>query len=357
MRAYLVTTFIGCFGVDENNNVISFRAFIKDPSNIAEKLRYSELEVIDEEKLLQSDLWKKGYKEFVFSVRKTGVKHAEPGNKAEQFARENLRKIAVEKKLVKDQVEFNQLLTKVNLELTKVKIKKAVERDNVVIQVNGAIEELDKSTNVLIERLREWYGLHFPEMDRIVTSHEKYVRIVGKFGSREKIEDPELSQFKDKGMGIDLTKEDIEVVQSFANKIDELLRFREYLADYLEKILREIAPNMTELAGAPLTAKLIAKAGGLEKLAKMSSSTIQLLGAEKALFRYLHGKGKSPRHGLISVHQLVQNAPEKLRGRIARTLASKLSIAAKMDYYSKKYKADGLKRDLDERVKEILKGS
>lgn len=354
MRAYIVTTFIGSFGVDERNKVVAFRPFPKNPEKMAENLKTSEIEIIEEEKQLMQDLWKKKFKEFIFAVRKPGVKHAEPNNAAEQFVKENLRKLAVEKKFVKDQVEFNQLLTKVNLELTKVKIKKAVERDSLIIQANGAIEELDKSINILIERLREFYGLHFPEMDRIVSDHEKYAKIIEKFGLRQNIEDTELKQFREKSMGVDLTEDDIKAVQSLATEILSLYKLRESLSKYLEKLLREVAPNFSELAGPALAAKLIAKAGGLEKLARMPSSTIQLLGAEKALFRYLHGKGKSPRFGILFNYPLIKNAPEKLKGRIARVLASKLSIAAKTDYYSKEYKADKMKKELEERVKEIL---
>lgn len=356
MRAYIITTFIGCFGIDEKNKIISFRPFFRDPEKMAKKIKLSEIEVIEEEKQLQQDLWKKGYKQFIFPFRKSGAKHVETGNNAEQFVKENLRKLAIEQKFVKDQVEFNQLLTKINLELTKVKIKKAIERDSLIVQTNGAIEELDKSINIFIERLREFYSLYFPEMDRIIKDHERFAKIIEKFGSREKIEDLELKQFAEKSMGADFKEEDIKIIQLFASKILELYKLRETLSKYLEKLLKEIAPNFSELAGPMLAAKLIAKSGRLEKLAKTSSSTIQLIGAEKALFRFLHGKGSSPRFGLIYGSPLIQNAPEKLKGRIARVLASKLSIAAKMDYYSKEYKADKLKQELQERVKEILKG-
>lgn len=354
MIAYIITTFIGVFGIDENNKIISFKPFPKDPEKIAEKLKLSEVELIEEEKQLQQELLKKGYKEFVFCVRKPGVKHAQPESKAKQYILENLRRIAIEENFVKDQVEFNQLLTKVNIELTKIKIKKAVERDSLVIQANGAIEELDKSINIFVERLREWYSLHFPEMDRIIENHEKFAKLIEKFGSRGKIDEPKLKQFREKSMGIDFTEEDIKTVQLFSSKILELYKLREDISKYLEKLLTEIAPNFTKLVGPMLAAKLISKAGGLEKLAKMPSSTLQLLGSEKALFRFLHGKGKAPRFGLLYHSPYIQSAPEKLKGRVARVLASKLSIAAKMDYYSKEYKGDKLKKELEERIKKIL---
>lgn len=356
MKVFIITTFIGTFGVSEDNIIVHFQPFEKDPAKIAEKLKLSEFEIIDEEKQSQQQLFRKGYKQFVFAVRKTGIKHAEPGNKAEEFVKENLRRLAIEKKVVKDQTEFNQLLTRVNLELTKVKIKKSIGRDSLVIQANGAIEELDKSANIFIERLREFYGLHFPEMDRMVSSHEKYAKIVEKYGSRENIEDPDLKQVAQKSMGIDLNEEDMKAAQSLATQILYLYKLRENMSKYLEKLLKDVAPNFSSLAGPLLTAKLISKAGGLDKIAKMASSTIQLLGAERALFRHLHsrGKTKSPKYGIIFSHNLIQNAPQDKRGRIARLLSSKLSIAAKIDYYSKEYKADPLKKDMEERVKEIL---
>jgi len=356
MKAFIITTFIGTFGVSEDNKIIHFKPFEKDPTKMAEKLKLSELEIIDEERQLQQELFRRGYKLFIFSVRKSGIKHAEPGNAAENFLKENLRKLAIEKKFVKDQIEFNQLLTRMNVELTKVKIKKSIQRDSLVIQANGAIEELDKSINIFIERLREFYGLHFPEMDRIVSSHEKYAKLIEKYGSREKIDDPDLKQIAQNSMGIDLTEEDIKTVQSLAIQILQLYKLRENLSKYLEKSLKDVAPNFSDLAGSLLASKLIARAGGMEKISKMASSTIQLLGAERALFRHLHsrGKTKSPKYGIIFSHPLIQNAPQDKRGKIARLLAAKLSIAAKIDYYSKEYRGDKAKKDLEERVKEIL---
>jgi nucleolar protein 56 len=337
----------------KKNKIISFREFPKDPEKIAKKLGLSETELIEEEKQLMKDLQKKGYKSFIFAIKKSGVK-AKPGNQGEKFIKQNLRKLALEKKFVKDQAEFNQLFTKVNSELTKLKIKKAVKRDNLILQTNGAIEEVDKSINIFVERLREWYGLHFPEMNKIISNHEKFVEIVKKYGPRRDITEGDLAEFKEKSMGAELKEEDIKIIQSLAGRIRELYDLRKKLTKYLEKLLKEVIPNFSELAGPIIAAKLISKAGSLERLAKMPSSTVQLLGAEKALFRFLHGRGKSPKFGILFAHPLIQNSPDKLRGRVARALASKLSIAAKMDCYSKKYKADKLKKELKERVKEIL---
>jgi nucleolar protein 56 len=353
MRIFIVTTPIGVFALDESNKIVSFRPFPKDPSKIAEKIRASETKIIEEEEEIVKEFSKKKC-EIIFSVKKEGVENFEPGNKAEVFVKENLRSLAIEKGIVKDQVEFNELLTKVGIELSKERMKAAISRDALIIQGVRAVEEIEKTLNIFVERLREWYSIHFPEMDKAVKSHEKFVNLVAKFGSREKIEDPEISLLAEKSIGIDLREEDIKIFQLFAQKILEMRRLYEELTKYIEKVTREVAPNFSELATPLLAAKLISKAGGLEKLAKLSSSSIQLMGSEKALFRYLHGKGKPPKHGLIFNHPLIQKSPAKSRGKIARVLASKLSMAAKIDFFTGKYKADELKRELEERVKEIL---
>jgi len=354
MRAYIITTFIGSFALDEKNRILAFRPFPKDPAKAAEKLKMSELEIIDEERQLTTEIWKKGYKDFIYAVRKPEIHQAEPGNAAETFVKENLRKLAVDYKFVKDQSELNQFLTKLNIELTKVKIRKAVGRDSLIMQAIGATEELDKSLNIFIERLREWYGLHFPEMDRIITNHEEFAKIVENFGDRKNIEHEDLKKIKEGSMGIELKDEDVKAIQAMAKQIIELYALRGKIAKYIDKTLKEVAPNMRELAGPMLSAKLIAKAGGLEKLAKSASSTIQLLGSEKALFRFLHGKGKSPKFGIIYSHPLIQNAPVEQKGKVARILAAKLSLAAKIDFYSHEDRSEKMKKELQEKVKEAI---
>jgi nucleolar protein 56 len=341
MKARIMTTFIGCFGADEKGNILHYIKFPKTPSLVADKIHASKLGKIQEEIDLEKKLRKKGFKD----ITKSDI----------GSVKGNLRNLAIEKKFVKNQTELNRFISKVNIELAKRGIKKAMGRDNLIIQVNGAIEELEKSINILVERLREWYGLHFPEMDRIVEKHENYAQIISKFGSRKNIEHPELSHFREKSMGADLKKLDVAIIQDFAKNILSLYALHKELSKYLDSLLSEVAPNTKEVAGPVLAAKLISISGGLEKLARMPSSTIQLLGAEKALFRHLHGKGRSPKHGVIIMHPYVQKAPIKHKGKIARLISSKLSIAAKMDFYSNTNKANELKKDLESRVKEVLR--
>ena len=220
------------------------------------------------------------------------------------------------------------------------------------MQTVRAIEEIDKMINVFVERLREWYGLHFPELERGIENHKKFAEIVSKYGRRENMR--EWEKLAKDSIGVEISKEDEEILKKYASHILGLFSLRESLEKYLEKLLKDVAPNLQAVAGTTLAARLINKAGGLEKLAKMASSTIQLIGAEKALFRYLRGKGKSPKHGIIFTHPYVMKAPRKLRGKIARALASKLSMAAKMDFYTKEFRGDVLKKELEKKVREIL---
>lgn len=354
MRAYIITTFLGVFGVDENNKIVGFVSFEKDAKKIARKLKESELGIIEEEKKLQNMLWKKGFKEFVYPFNKKDVKHVESNSQAENFIKENLLKIALERKIVKDEQEFNDLFREVSIELTKVEVKVAVKRDALIVQAVRALDEIDKIINTFSERLREWYGLHFPELNRQVSSHEKFAKLVANFGKRENMED--FRKIAEESLGIEISEEDEKILKEYASLLVKLFELRENLEKYITNSIKEISPNFAELATPLLAARILSKAGSLEKLAKAPSSLIQLIGAEKALFRYLHGKGKSPKHGLIYLHPYVQNAKEEDRGKIARILANKISLAIRIDYYTKEDRREELKKDLEKRIKEIKGG-
>jgi nucleolar protein 56 len=154
-------------------------------------------------------------------------------------------------------------------------------------------------------------------------------------------------------VGGEMDEKDLKQIKELAYIILQLIALRGRLIDYLEDCIRKEAPNLTGLVGPIIGAKLIAKAGGLEKLAKMPASTIQVLGAEKALFRAIRSGGKPPKHGIIFQHTLIHQAPRKMRGKIARALAAKLAIAARIDYYTKEDISEKLSEELAERIKEI----
>jgi len=351
MRVYIVLNLLGIFALDKKGELIDQIPFPRDTKEIVQKL--NEMGLTTEEIELIKKLKKMGYKEFI-SSKPHETYNFEPENFGERKFRRDFRIII--KKLNFSDIELNELLTNVGIELTKQRIKQSVKKDKIIIQTIDAIDEIDKSLNIFVTRLREWYGLHFPEMIRLIEKHEKFTKIISEYGLRNKIKEKELESIKKTSMGIELSEKDENILKEYATQLKDLYKLREHMEKYVDHVLKEIAPNLRELGGSLLTGRLIALAGGLDKLAKKPSSTVQLLGAEKALFRYLHGRGRSPKYGLLFTHPLIQNAPPEKRGKIARVLASKLSIAAKLDYYGKKGKSKELMEDLEKRVKKIMAG-
>ena len=359
MRAYVATNICGVFAFDEGGRTIAKKLFPKDADQIADRLsRSREGEIIDEEKAIIEELRKAGCKEIVFDKHASFEKIAttyDPQNRGKEIATNEFRRLAIESKWVSDQIELNSLLTKVNIILAGRKIK-AVGKDKIIIQVIGVIDELDADLNSLSERLREWYGLHFPEMSKEIKSHERYAEIVEKHGARDGIKDKAVDYLASKSVGMDFSEEDVESVKVFSKAVLELTKARGRVSKYLERVCAEIMPNLSAVAGPLLASRLIAQAGGMEKIAKMPSSTIQLLGAEKALFRHLRHQGKAPKYGVLFSHPLIQQAPKPLKGKVARLISAKLSLAAKMDFYSKKDQSKAMREDLDKKVAGIMKG-
>ncbi|MFH1471191.1 MAG: hypothetical protein ABIF01_05565 [Candidatus Micrarchaeota archaeon] len=249
------------------------------------------------------------------------------------------------------------------LERAKAGIKKEMaKRDRLLTHVVGAIDDNNKAANLLFERLSEWYALYFPELR--ISEPKKFCQLVAEL-DRENPDVGLLIQVvgKDKAnflsekakgtMGIDLKPEDLEAIREMAKKIIELYELRENLERYQEILVRETCPNITHLVEPGLAAKLVAKAGSVEKLARMPASTVQVLGAEKALFKHLKKHSKPPKHGLIFQHPYISMAPKKQRGKISRALSTKISIAAKADAYTGNFIAEKLKADFQKRVDAI----
>ena len=243
------------------------------------------------------------------------------------------------------------------------KVKIAISsRDNLLIQTVSAVDELNKSSNLLFERLTEWYGTYFPEYK--VADNRKYVEGVLVIDRKnlempelERIFGPQAQSIADKArasVGNDFSDEDLKQSRALANQIIMLWKLRDDVEGYEAKSAREMCPNMSHIAGPELTAKLVAQAGGLARMATFPSSTIQVLGAEKALFKHLKSGSKPPKHGLIFQHALVGKAPRKVRGKIARALAAKLTIACKADAMSHNFIAEKLKVQFETQVKRIM---
>ncbi|MCP8312194.1 MAG: hypothetical protein L6M37_04500 [Candidatus Methylarchaceae archaeon HK02M1] len=231
--------------------------------------------------------------------------------------------------------------------LSEIKLREiSAKRDLHIIEAIQALDEVEKTLNILATRVREWYGLHFPELSSFVDDPKTYVRLVSKFGKRENIKREELVKLGfsiERGESISVSaksskggevgQDDLMRVSAIAEEVIRLDSLRDKLSSYVEKNMSNIAPNITSVIGASIGARLIAKAGGLNKLAMLPASTIQVLGAEKALFRALRTGTKPPKHGIIFQHKAIHSAPKWQRGKIARSIATKIAIAARVDAF------------------------
>lgn len=286
-------------------------------------------------------------------------------NPANKQLRKSIRDIAKDL----DFEDVQKILRDVNILMTREALKReASERDKIIIENIDIIDELDESINTLYGRIREWYGIHFPELDRHISETTEYLQLILELGRRKNFTNENLDELgisdkkaekivKDSkdSIGAKFDEMDIEAIQRNVEKIIELQEIREKNTDYLDGLMEQVAPNIKTLVGSLIGARLISLAGGLEDLAKMPSSTIQVLGAEKALFRSLNEGAKPPKHGIIFQYPKIRGSPEKERGKIARALAGKLVIAARVDAMSGKFVGDDLKEEVEERIESIKK--
>ena len=234
-----------------------------------------------------------------------------------------------------------------NLQLTKLDIKNSVKSDTLISQGINSIDELDKAINILVKRLREWYELYNPEFSRAIESHERFVEEILENEKPELLEKLKISP--EDSIGADLTQEDLEPIKSLTHQIFDLYRLRKSQLDYISGLMDELCPNIKAVCDVLVGAKLIEHAGSLKRLSAMPASTIQILGAEKALFRHMKTGAKPPKHGVIVNHPLIAKAPDKMHGKIARTLADKICIAAKVDYFQGKFIGDKLMGELEKK--------
>ena len=377
MEATIVECVMGVFGFGEANELVDKVFFPKDPRETAERLGKIEAgKVVDEIATLVERLQAKGYTTFVFESSEMARNAREKLNisvdvakpsEAGEMLRRNLDKFAVDTGFAREAAELRQWTHRVSMEFTKMRVKRAVEkRDLVVAQVIQTIDDLDKTLNLFMSRVREWYGLYLPELDRLVEKHETYARLVANLGGRknftlENLEKEGLPRAKAEriaeaagaSMGAELDEGDIDQIQPICKNTLNLYDVRQKLEGYLDSVMGDVAPNIRALAGSLLGARLIALAGGLNNMAKMPASTIQVLGAEKALFRALKTGTRPPKHGIIFQHSLIHEAKRWQRGKVARALAGKLAIAARIDAFSGKYAGDKLQVGLEKRISEI----
>lgn len=233
-----------------------------------------------------------------------------------------------------------------NLALTKAAIKQSVSEDIFVMQTIANINELDKAINFLSKRVREWYSWYAPEVVKHVSDHEKLMELICS-KSRTEL----LKEFKEPDtMGANLDKSHVDEILLLAKQVKELFVLREQHEKYLQKVMQKYCPNVMELAGVTIGAKLMELGKGLKHLALLPASTIQLLGAEKALFRHIKTGARSPKYGIIINHPLIQNAAKASKGKAARMLADKISLCARLDYFKGEFKAKEYRKELERKL-------
>ena len=254
---------------------------------------------------------------------------------------------------------------------SRAKVKFSVQKnDNHIIQAIAILDQLDKAVNTFSMRVREWYGWHFPELVKIVSENHKYAKVAlfvkdKKTLSEDSLHDlaalvdddeeiaKSIIQTAKISMGQDISPTDMENVTLFAQRVVSLANYRKSLHSYLVSKMGTVAPNLATLIGEIVGARLISHAGSLTNLAKYPASTVQILGAEKALFRALKTKGNTPKYGLLYHSSFIGRAGQKNKGRISRFLANKCSIASRIDNFSETPSTvfgTALKKQVEERL-------
>ncbi|CAI5499384.1 unnamed protein product [Closterium sp. Naga37s-1] len=256
------------------------------------------------------------------------------------------------------------------------KVKFNVNRvDNMIIQAISLLDTLDKDVNTFCMRVREWYSWHFPELARIVTDNYTYARVARRVKDKATLTEEALAELteiigdEDKAkevldaakasMGQDISPIDLINIEAFASRVVALVEYRRDLHSYLSAKMHDVAPNLAALIGEMVGARLISHAGSLTNLAKYPASTVQILGAEKALFRALKTKGNTPKYGLIFHSSFIGRASAKNKGRISRYLANKCSMASRIDCFSEASTSvfgEKLKQQVEDRLEFYDKG-
>jgi nucleolar protein 56 len=376
-KIYIASDVLGFFAIDEGGVLVDKELYEKKPEVVATRLiELEKSNPVQELLALVERLRGKAEKivvedpelarKLVAAVKNVEIVAESPSPALVAF-RQNFSKYLSALGLSWD--EYRSFLFEVSDLVTRLKLRQAVEkRDLFIAQAISTLDDVDKILNLIASRVREWYGLHFPELEELVRDNKEYVKIVYYLGHRSKIGEDSLKKIlpdlpeerakriveaAKKSIGAEMTEWDLEQLKSYAETFLKLDSYRESLATYIDEAMKEVAPNIRELVGPLLGARLIKLAGGLTRMAFLPASTIQVLGAEKALFRALRTGGKPPKHGVIFQYPEIFRSPRWQRGKIARALAAKLAIAAKADAFTGNFIAPRLKEELMKRIQEV----
>lgn len=236
------------------------------------------------------------------------------------------------------------------LEATREELSE-VDREKHLVKAVKMLDSIEGSITEKEERFKDWYSLHFPEFIDEIEDIEHIIKILD-----SGVEKSELEAFKEmaeNSKGSEMTEKEEKIIQTVLNNLQSDINARSDLENYIEDLVKEEMPNLDKILGTFLAARMIALTGGLEEMAKKPASTVQMLGAEKALFRYLRGNGSPPKHGVLFEHEYVNQLPEEQRGKMARFMANKAVMAARVDCYSDKDKGSKFRGEIREKYEEL----
>ena len=352
MECYITYCVKGFLAFNDDNELIAEKLFPEDEiiNRLADiddkKIVAEEMEIIEEVSKDYSEINIESNKRLSdYSNNKISIQTPNQGG---NYLRSNYDEFGLN----------DEEITGIYQRLAIYKIKKeSASEDKHLIQAINSIDEIDESISKLIERIREWYALYFPEMD-VIKNNETYIKLISQNKTKENIMQAKPDAFPDNVLDLedDINPLDLEIMNRYANSIFELQQTRKEIEEYIDSKMEEIAPNLRLLVGSSLGAKLISHAGGLKRLAIYPSSTVQIMGAEKALFRHLKSGDRPPKYGLIYQHPQVRGAKWWNRGKIARMLAGKISLAVRRDVFTKTFDENAF-NDFIEKVEEIEKNN
>ncbi len=366
----------GLLLLNEKGKLVKSYPFPKDPDSIARILENRDLldeyigrvisgmkdkeDIVVNDQLLKNLLDAKGVRSII-----------SPGEKPFLKIRREFLRYASQVWGGIDEKEYYLILNELGIKITKQRIKGELSSlDHQIIKSIDYIDHANKALNILAPAIREWYSIHFPELNDIIEDHSVFMKIISLQPDRRKINEDVLkragvggSMIKsvlnaaNESMGADLDSKDLEVIKNIADNWINLYESRKKVESFIEGLMKRKAPNVSSVVHPLVGARLIAVAGGLKRLASLPASSIQILGAHKAIFMHLVKGAKPPKHGILFQAKEVRTAPKKLRGKIARLLATKIAVAARVDAFGEgRYVGDELRKEIDEKLKEILGG-
>ena len=346
MEFYITQCIAGFIAFDEDFQIADYKLF-REEDAVSNLIKIEENEILDEEIELINGIKLDSIDDKIIietTKRKSQYKELEnyenievkTPNKGGEHLRSNIDKVFEEIGFSKSQDEITQIYEK--LAIHKIK-KSSQEEDKLLIQAINSVDDIDESISKLVERIRDWYTIYFPEMDTI-SNNETYIKLIAESENREDILENFMEHFSEEieeSTGADIEEDDLLMLKSFAESIYSLQKSRKELETYIDNKMEAIAPNLRDLLGSTLGAKLIAHIGSIKRLATYPASVIQIMGAEKAIFRHLKTGERPPKHGLIFQHPSVRGAKWWNRGKIARNLALKITLAVRKDVFSGEY--------------------